>query len=128
MGEEKYNKPEIILHYNANKCGVDVLDKLVREYTCTRSTRRRPLTLLLYLIDVACVNVLILLMLKCPNLQQKKNNRRRLYLLSLREEMITPHIIRRDDSENVDRHTRRAMRAMDVACKQPVSPTTVKKG
>jgi len=57
MGEEKDHKPEIIMHYNATKIimhynatkiimhynatksGADVLDKLVREYTCTRPTR-----------------------------------------------------------------------------------------
>jgi hypothetical protein len=31
MGEEKDHKSEIIMHYNAPKSGVDVLDKLVRE-------------------------------------------------------------------------------------------------
>jgi hypothetical protein len=40
--------------------------------------------------------------------------------------MVRPHIIKRADSGNVDRHTRRATRAMDIPCKQPVSPTTVK--
>jgi hypothetical protein len=49
-------------------------------------------------------------------------------LFSLGEEMVTPHTRRRSDSENVNRHTHRAMRGMGVACKQPASPTTVKKG
>ena len=35
MREEKDHKPEIMMQYNANKSGVDILDKLVREYTCT---------------------------------------------------------------------------------------------
>jgi len=42
--------------------------------------------------------------------------------------MVKPHIRRRADSGNIDIHTRRAMRAMGVTCKQPASPTTVKKG
>ena len=66
-------------------------------------------------------------MLKYHNWQQKKNNQRQPYLLSLGEEMVTPHI-RGADSGNVDRHNRRAMRAMGVTCKQPSSPTYVKKG
>ena len=41
--------------------------------------------------------------------------------------MVTAHT-RRTDSGNVDSHTRRAMRAMGVACKQPASATAVKKG
>ena len=31
MGEEKDHKPEIIMHYNAAKRGVDVLDKLLKD-------------------------------------------------------------------------------------------------
>ena len=115
------------MHYNATKSGVDILEKLVREKTCTRSIWCWPLTLFLNLTDVACVNVLVLWMLKYSNWQQKKNNNQRcLHLLSLVEEMVTPHI-RRAGSGNVDRRTRRVMRAMGVACKQAASPTTVKK-
>jgi len=42
--------------------------------------------------------------------------------------MVTPHIRRKVDSGNIDRHTRRAIRAMGVTCKQTASLTTVKKG
>jgi len=42
--------------------------------------------------------------------------------------MVTPHIRRRADSGNIDRHICRATRAMGVACKQPASTITVKKG
>ena len=66
MGEEKDHKPDIIMQYNATKSGDDVQDKLVREYTCTRSTRHWPLTLFLNLIGVACVNASVLWMLKYP--------------------------------------------------------------
>jgi len=38
-------------------------------------------------------------------------------MLCLGEEMVKPHI-RRADSGNIDRHIRRAMRTMGVACKQ----------
>jgi hypothetical protein len=39
MGEGKNHKCEIIMHNNATKSGFDILDKVVRECTCTRSTR-----------------------------------------------------------------------------------------
>ena len=73
-GEKKDDKPEIIMHYNATKSAVDVLDKLVKEYVFTRSTRCWPLKLFLSLIDIACVNAFVLWMLKYPNWQQKQNN------------------------------------------------------
>jgi len=41
--------------------------------------------------------------------------------------MLTSRLRKRADSGNVDIHTCRVMRAMGVACKQPNSPTTVKK-
>ena len=60
MGEEKDHKPDIIMHYNATKSGGDILDKLVREYTCMRSTRCWPLKLFFNLIYVTCVNAIVL--------------------------------------------------------------------
>ena len=60
------------------------------------------------------VNAFVLWMLKHPNWQQKNNNQRHLYLLSLGEEMVTPHTRRRADSGNIDRHTHRDMTAMGV--------------
>jgi hypothetical protein len=42
--------------------------------------------------------------------------------------MVTPHIRRRADSGNVGRHTRRAVRAVGVTSKQPVSSSAVKGG
>ena len=80
------------------------------------------------LISVTCVNASALCTLKYPNWQQKKSNRTHLYLLSVAEERTRPHIGRRSDIVNVDRHTRRAITAMGVACKQPASTTTVKNG
>ena len=114
MGEEKYHKTEIMMQYNATKSVVDVLDQLVREHTCTRSTRCWPLILFLNLIDVACVKAFVLWMLQYCNWQQRRIIRR-LYPLSLGEEMVTPRVRRRADSGNVDRHTCRVMTAMGTA-------------
>ena len=67
MGEEKCHTTEIIMHYNATKSGADILEKLVMEYTCMRSTWRWPLKLFLILTDAACVNASVLWMLKYPD-------------------------------------------------------------
>lgn len=34
--DNENSKPEIILQYNETKSGVDILDKLIRDYTCKR--------------------------------------------------------------------------------------------
>jgi len=64
MVEEEDHKPKVITHYNATKSGNDILDKLVRENTCTRSTSSRNLELFLSLIAATCVSAFILWMLK----------------------------------------------------------------
>ena len=99
----------------------------MREYICTRSTWCWPLKLFLSLIDVACVNAFVLWMLKHPNWEQKKNNRRHLYLLSLGEEMVTPYIRGRADSGNVDRHTDSNGRHLQTNNFNSASTTDVKK-
>ena len=67
------------------------------------------------LINVARVNLFTLWMLKYPNWQQKKNNQRRLFLLSLGEEMVTQHISRNAESGKVKKHIHSAMTA---SCKK----------
>jgi len=70
--------------------------------------------LFLSLTVVACVNAFVLLMLNYPPGNKKNYNRRRLYLISLGEEMVKPDIRKRVDSGNFERHTRRAERVMVV--------------
>jgi hypothetical protein len=53
------------MHHSATESGVDILDKLAREYTCMRSTM--PLQVFFNLIDAACVNEFIPGTLKYPN-------------------------------------------------------------
>ena len=106
MGEEKDHEPKIIMHNNANKSGFNILEQLVTERTCTRSTRHWRLKLFRSFIDVASVKAFVLWILTYPNGQQKKNQWTRLYLYLL---------------------TYRVMRAIGIPFQQAASPTTVKK-
>jgi hypothetical protein len=56
MGEGQAFKPAIITYYNAVKGGVDVVDKLARECTTCRRTRRMPVRLFCNMLDVSCIN------------------------------------------------------------------------
>jgi len=47
------NKPEIITYYNNTKSGVDILDKLVRTYSCKRATARWTVAFFFNLVDIA---------------------------------------------------------------------------
>ncbi|XP_071054434.1 piggyBac transposable element-derived protein 4-like [Onthophagus taurus] len=93
---EKF-KPDIILAYNKTKSGVDVLDKLVREYSCKRNTRRWPLRLFLNLIDIACYNAFVLWTIKNPEWHSDSSitYRRKIFLQDLGMELARTQIERR---------------------------------
>ena len=52
-------KPKVILYYNNTKSEVDILDRMVRTYTCKRMTRRWPVVLFYNMIDVSAVIVCV---------------------------------------------------------------------
>ncbi|XP_071051100.1 piggyBac transposable element-derived protein 4-like [Onthophagus taurus] len=90
-------KPEIIKYYNSTKSGVDTLDKLLREYTCRRSTRRWPMSLFQNFIDIAAYNALVIWITKNPEWESKSSmkNKRKIFLEILAKELVTEYIERR---------------------------------
>ena len=54
-------KPQMILHYNKTKGGVDMFDEAIEEFTCRRKTSRWPLLLFFNCVDVAALNAFILM-------------------------------------------------------------------
>ena len=53
-------KPNMILLYNKLKCGVDLVDSMLAQHTCSRKTRRWPQCLFYNHLDFAIHNALIL--------------------------------------------------------------------
>jgi hypothetical protein len=49
-------KPDSILYYNANKCGVDMLDAMCRQMSTKAGTRRWPLAVFFNILDMAGIN------------------------------------------------------------------------
>lgn len=97
-GEDLKFKPDIILSYNDTKSGVDCLDKIIREYTSKRSTRRWPLRLFYNYIDIAAYNAFIIWILKNPQWKSTSGNmkvRRKLFLEELGNMFTHDHITRR---------------------------------
>jgi hypothetical protein len=85
-------KPEIINYYHKTKAGVDVLDKLVRTYSCKRSTRRWTVSLFFNLIDIAALNALVLWITANPDWNSSKSHRRRLFLRELGMQLVDAHV------------------------------------
>ena len=81
-------KPEVILYYNSTKSGVDILDRMVRTYTCKRMTRRWPVALFYNMIDVSAVNAYIeWQQLHGENNRNFSKKRRRKFLIHLGKEL-----------------------------------------
>ena len=93
-GEDR--KPEIILHYNATKSGVDNLDYLCTLYTCRRKVNRWPVVLFGNCNDVGAVAAFVTWMAKYPEWKSSEGGRRRrVFLLELGHELVMPNIKRR---------------------------------
>lgn len=91
-GEQTAYKPQVILDYNDQKGAVDTLDKMVKEYSCHRNTKRWPLVLFFNFIDIAGINAFVLYVDKYRDYEIGKSFRRRLFLQKLGLELVTPLI------------------------------------
>ena len=89
-------KPEIILHYNATKSGVDNLDHLATMYTARRKVNRWPMVLFLNMIDVGAIAAFILWLSLNPTWKESEGKRRRgIFLRDLGYALVMPHMERR---------------------------------
>lgn len=108
--EEDNYKPEMILHYNKCKGAVDTLDKMVKEYSCNRGTRRWPLLLFQNILDNAEVNAYILYLTKFPYYENNKNNRRKIFLQELGLALVKPLIeLRRQNMQCLRKSVKNAI-------------------
>ena len=87
-------KPDMILHYNATKGGVNTLDQLVKNYTGKRVTKRWPMIIFYWMLDVAAYNSAVCFMAKVPDIY-KGHQKRRHFLLALSEQLCKGQIERR---------------------------------
>ena len=89
-------KPEIILHYNQTKSGVDNLDHLITNYTCKRKTSRWPMVLFMNMLDVGGIASLVVWLANNPTWNERRpRQRRRLFLVELGEQLVSEQIRRR---------------------------------
>ena len=86
-------KPEIVTYYNKTKCGVDLADQVIRNYSCKRKSRRWPLTLFYNCLDISAYNAYLLYCLKYPEFKEEfKSHSRREFLYKLSVNLMSPDI------------------------------------
>ncbi|CAM4349627.1 unnamed protein product [Leuciscus chuanchicus] len=80
-------KPNTITLYNTTKCGVDVMDQMVREYTVRTGTRRWPVAVFYNMIDMAALNAHVLYQ-ACTGRQERRVD----FLVELARELANSHM------------------------------------
>ena len=63
----EHAKPDIILNYNKSKGVVDSADKMLKEFSCLRISKRWPFVFLTHIINVCALNAIVLYQKKFLN-------------------------------------------------------------
>lgn len=87
-------KPEVITFYNLTKGGVDVVDRLKKEYSVKRVSNRWPMTIFNGLLNLATVNAQVIY-----NFNTGNTIPRRLFIANLAKEITKPHLMKRSRIE-----------------------------
>ena len=91
--EGDQQKPEIVLHYNKTKSGVDNMDHLATIFSCKRKTNRWPMDLFYNMLDVAGVAAFVIWISLNPDWSlNDRQGRRRKFLKQLGQELIDDYI------------------------------------
>ena len=93
-------KPQLILDYNRHKCGVDVLDQLLKGHRPYRATRRWPCVLFFDLIGLSSHASYVLYTSKFVDSHIARKKQRREYLYMLGIELVLPQIVKRRKSSS----------------------------
>jgi hypothetical protein len=81
--EDDKKKPDSILYYNQNKCGVDMMDSMCRQLSTKAGCRRWSLAVFFNLLDIAGINAWIIFRKATGS-----NMSRRQFLLQLSQQLI----------------------------------------
>ena len=67
ISSSEHDKPDIILDYNKSKGAADSADKMLKQFSCHRISKRWPFVLLTHIINVCALNAYLLYRKKYPN-------------------------------------------------------------
>ncbi|XP_041844881.1 uncharacterized protein LOC121645749 isoform X2 [Melanotaenia boesemani] len=85
--DTRKKKPNTVTDYNSMKCGVDVMDQMVREYSVRSGTRRWPVAVFYNMIDMAALNAYVLYQ-ACTGVQERRVD----FLVELASELAQSHL------------------------------------
>lgn len=113
-GDKK--RPDIILHYNKTKGGVDTGDKMTQEYSCVRTTRRWPFRIFMELIDIAALNAYILWVERFPEWRANDRSRRKEFIRQLSIELAKPNVDLRSNNPKHHKNLQNSINIFNKSC------------
>ena len=108
-------KPKMILEYNRSKCGVDIVDKKVKEYTVRRATRRWTMALFFNLIDLANINSHVIWN---QNQIREAKEERKDFMKQLTLELVGEHAKRRSLNSKLQTDLLQSVKALAIISSQ----------
>lgn len=101
IGEK--GKPEIIEFYNSTKGGVDAFDEMCELYSCNRKTKRWPLCIFYWMVNVAVINANVVYTANLERTGGTKVPKRRRFRLHLARTFIRPWAQKRLSADTLPR-------------------------
>ncbi|XP_034015393.1 uncharacterized protein LOC117500737 isoform X2 [Thalassophryne amazonica] len=96
-GDTRKKKPNTLTDYNSMKCGVDVMEQMVRKYTVRSGTRRWPVAVFYNMIDIAALNAHVLYQ-ACTGVKERRMD----FLVELASELAQCHMAAKEvNQENL---------------------------
>ncbi|GFN87506.1 PiggyBac transposable element-derived protein 4 [Plakobranchus ocellatus] len=88
-------KPDIVLHYNKTKGGVDAMDQMAHAFTTKRKTKRWPLVVFFNILDLSSIAARVIFQLKYPVDKLSHEDCRQRFNADVGRSMAYAHIVRR---------------------------------
>lgn len=121
-GEKR--KPEIVTFYNNTKWGVDIVDKMCKQYSVMRNSRRWPLTLFFNMTNIAGINALVINQIN--SFPQKIV--RREFLSTVAFDLMKPYMLCRMSITHIPKSIRTRIGLLLNIPEDPIIPETDKRG
>ena len=78
----------VVLFYNSTKSGVDIVDRMVKAYSCKRMTKRWPVILFYNMIDMRAINAFIVWLALNGENSSANIRKRQTFLIQLGKELV----------------------------------------
>ena len=105
LNNTRKKKPVVIDFYNSQRCDVDVVNEMLKDYTSQPVSNSWTIVVLTFILDLSAVNGSPIFKYNC----QTKFTNRRAYLKNLASQLCTPHLVGRLSQKNLNIHCRTAI-------------------